>query len=100
MFRCVAGPIMGEDQNVVKQEVEDEVFRTSSSSRESQRFRVQLSQTMRTFAPHTPPSKTKLKSSTLVPLFLSVACLVAEKCRKRKLNSGFFFPHLFWWPKK
>lgn len=62
---------MGVDQNVVKQEVEDEVFRMASS-RESRRSReedvtlAQLSQTVRTFAPSTPQSltKTKLKSST------------------------------------
>ncbi|KAL6338840.1 hypothetical protein AAG906_023990 [Vitis piasezkii] len=63
--------VMGVDQNVVKQEVEDEVFRMASS-RESRRSReedvtlAQLSQTVRTFAPSTPQSltKTKLKSST------------------------------------
>lgn len=62
---------MGVDQNVVKQEVEDEVFRMASS-RESRRSReedvtlAQLSQTVRTFAPSTPQSltKIKLKSST------------------------------------
>ncbi|RVW55407.1 B3 domain-containing protein [Vitis vinifera] len=63
--------VMGVDQNVVKKEVEDEVFRMASS-RESRRSReedvtlAQLSQTVRTFAPSTPQSltKTKLKSST------------------------------------
>lgn len=62
---------MGVDQNVVKKEVEDEVFRMASS-RESRRSReedvtlAQLSQTVRTFAPSTPQSltKIKLKSST------------------------------------
>lgn len=74
-FWCVAGSLMGVDQNVVKLEVEDEVFGTASS-RESQRSREEnvtpgrLSRTVRTFAPSTPQSltKTKLKSSTLVSL--------------------------------
>lgn len=97
---------MGVDQNVVKQEVEDEVFRMASS-RESRRSReedvtlAQLSQTVRTFAPSTPQSltKIKLKSSTRVSLsvFLSVTCLVAEKCRKRKeiIELWIFSPTFF-----
>lgn len=68
---------MGVDQSVVKQEVEDEVFR-ASSSRESRRTRkedvtmAQVSQTVRTSSPSTPqsPVNTMIKSSTLVSLLL------------------------------